>query len=144
MPAITLARLGGKETRLAELYGKKASVVVFWKSDRRMTQQLLADIGPEVVDAFGPNGVAVVGVAVKESEAGAQAALTKAGANFPNLLDRDGGAFAKVGSQRLPRTYLLDPQGKILWFDIEYSLGTRRDLNQALQAVAGKPVATAK
>ena len=64
-----------------------------------------------------------------------QAALEKAGANFPNLLDADGKAFAQVGSERLPRTYLLDPQGKILWFDIEYSLATRRELHQALRAV---------
>ena len=36
---------------------------------------------------------------------------------FPNLLDADGKAFAQVGSEKLPRTFVLDPSGKILWFD---------------------------
>jgi hypothetical protein len=129
--------------RLDALFGKKATVVVFWKSDRRMAQQELADIGPDVIEPFGKNGVAVVGIAVNEKADTAQAALKKAGAAFLNLLDADGKAFAQVGKERLPRTYLLDPKGKILWFDIEYSPATRRELHQSLRAVAGTPAAAA-
>jgi peroxiredoxin len=135
MPAIELVKVGGRKTRLAALYGQTATVVVFWKSDRRMSLAELGDMGPDVVEPFGQKGVAVVGIAVGESARGAQKALQQAHATFPNLLDADGQAFAKVGSDRLPRTYLVDPQGKVLWFDIEYSLATRRELNQALKAV---------
>lgn len=138
MPAISLPKLGAAgKAKLADLFGKKATVVVFWKGDRRMTQQQLADLGPDVVEPFGKSGVAVVGVAV-DSAKDAQATFKKAGAAFPNLLDADGKAFAQVGSGRLPRTYLVDPTGKILWFDIEYSLATRRELHQALRAIAGE------
>jgi hypothetical protein len=38
--------------------------------------------------------------------------------------------------------YLLDPQGKVLWFDIDYSLATRRELNQALRAVVQRESAS--
>jgi hypothetical protein len=100
-----------------------------------MTDQLLLDLGPDVIEPFGGAGVAVVGVAVGEMAANAQTALERADAAFPNLLDSDGSAFNQVGSEKLPRVYLLDPQGKILWFDIEYSLATRRELHQALRAV---------
>ena len=57
MPAIELPKLGetGK-TKLADLFGKKATVVVFWKGDRRMSQQQLADIGADVVEPFGKAG----------------------------------------------------------------------------------------
>jgi peroxiredoxin len=137
MPAIALPQVGGGEKKLADLYGKKATFVVFWKSDRRMAQQQLADLGPDIIKPFGEKGVAVVGIAVKETAESASAALKKAGADFSNLLDADGEAFAQVGSERLPRTYLLDPQGKILWFDIEYSVGTRRELRHALRFIAG-------
>jgi peroxiredoxin len=139
MPAIELPKLGEtSKTKLADLFGKKATVVVFWKGDRRMSQQQLADIGPDIVKPFGKQGVAVVGVAVDESAKDAEANFKKAGAAFPNLLDADGKAFALVGSGRFPRTYLLDPSGKIVWFDIEYSLATRRELHQALRAIAGE------
>jgi peroxiredoxin len=140
MPAISLPLLMGGEKKLGELFGRKATVVVFWKSDRRMTQQQLADVSPDITQPYGKE-VSVVGIAVKESNASAEAALKKAGADFPNMLDADGAAFAQVGSETLPRTYLLDPQGKILWFDIEYSLATRRELKDALRVVAGEPVA---
>jgi peroxiredoxin len=144
LPAIKLPQLDGSgEVQLADKYGERATVVVFWKSNRRMARQQLADLGPDVIEPFGKNGVTVIGIAVNEGADSAQAALKKAGAEFLNLLDADGKAFAQVGKERLPRTYLLDAQGKILWFDIEYSPATRRELQQALRAVAGTPAAAA-
>jgi peroxiredoxin len=138
MPAIELPKLGetGK-TKLSDLLGKKATVVVFWKGDRRMSQQQLADVGADVVAPFGKQGVAVVGVAVDEPAKDAEATFKKSGAAFTNLHDADGKAFAQVGTGRFPRTYVLDPSGKIVWFDIEYSLATRRELHQALRTLAG-------
>jgi peroxiredoxin len=140
MPTIELPKLGEtSKTKLAELYGKNATVVVFWKSDRRMSQQQLADIKADIVEPFQKEGVAVVGVAVDESAKDADAAVKKSGASIPNLHDADGKAFAQLGSGRFPRTYVLDPSGKIVWFDIEYSLATRRELHQALEVItAGK------
>ena len=137
MPAIELEQIGGERRRLADLAGEKATVVVFWKSDRHMARQELIDLGPDVLEPYGDAGVSVVGIAVRESLDGAENALQSAEATFPNLLDSNGDAFGQVGSEKLPRTYLLDPQGKILWFDIEYSLATRHELHQALRAVTG-------
>jgi len=138
MPAIELPQLGGRRAKLADLYGKKATVVVFWKSDRRMALTELADLGPDVVEPFQSAGVAVVGIAVGESANSARSVVRQTGAKFPNLLDADGAAFATVGSDKLPRTYLLDASGKVLWFDIEYSQTTRRELAQSLEAVVGR------
>jgi peroxiredoxin len=138
MPAIELPKPGGNDkTKLADLFGKNATVVVFWKSDRRMSQQQLADIGTDVVEPFGKQGVSVVGVAVEEAAKDVEATIKNSRATFPNLHDADGKAFARVGNGRFPRTYLLDPGGKIVWFDIEYSLATRRELHQALRAMVG-------
>jgi peroxiredoxin len=138
MPAIELPKLGqANKTKLAELFGKNATVVVFWKGDRRMSQQQLADVRADIVEPFQNRGVSVVGVSVDESAKDAEANVKKSGTNFPNLHDADGKAFAQVGSGRFPRTYVLDPGGKIVWFDIEYSLATRRELHQALEAITG-------
>jgi peroxiredoxin len=139
MPAFELQELGGNQPRsLAELAGDKATLLVFWKADRRMAREQLADLRYDVVEPFGERGVAVVGIAVEQSAADTEKTLQGAGAKFPNLLDPDGEAFARVGNEKLPRTYLLDPDGKILWFDIEYSHATRRELNQALQALTSE------
>jgi peroxiredoxin len=138
MPEISLPQIGGGTAQLAELMGKTATVVVFWKGDRRMALEELADLGPDVVEPFGKDGVAVAGIAVNESAESAQEALAKAEAKFTNLVDADGKAFSQVGSERLPRTYVLDANGKIVWFDIEYSLTTRRELGQTLRAITTK------
>lgn len=134
MPGVELPNIdGGEKAKLSGLFGKKATVVVFWKGDRRMAREQLADLPVDVIEPFGKEGVAVVGIAVNETAANAAEALSKAGAKFTTLLDSDGKAFAKVGSERLPRTYLLDAKGNIVWFDIEYSLTTRRELHDAMR-----------
>jgi peroxiredoxin len=135
LPAISLNRLGDRPTRLNELFGRTATVVAFWRADRRASRTLLADLGPDVAEPFRERGVAVISVAVQTPETDARAMLEKASAQIPTLLDADGQAFAQVGKERLPRVYLVDSDGKILWFDIDYSLATRRELNQALRAV---------
>ena len=105
MPSMELPKLGGtSKTKLADLYGKNATVVVFWKGDRRMSQQQLADIKTDIVEPFRNGGVAVIGVAVDESAKDAEATFKKSGATIPNLHDADGKAFAQIGSGRFPRT----------------------------------------
>ena len=49
----------------------------------------------------------------------------------------DGAALAQIGSVALPRLYVLDPTGNIVWFDIEYSESTRRELAQTLRVLTG-------
>jgi peroxiredoxin len=138
MPAIELPKLeGGGKAKLSGLLGKKATVVVFWKDDHRMTAEELADLGPDVVERFGKQGVEVVGIAVDAKPETAKETLNKAGATFTTLLDADGKAFAQVGKEALPRTFVVDPAGKIAWFDISYTLATRRELRQTLRALAG-------
>lgn len=136
LPPIELPKVGGSETvKLGSTLGKRGTVVVFWKSDRRASRAELADLGPEVVEPFGKNGVSVVGVAVQETPEVAAQTVAKAEAKFTNLIDANGEAFSQVGSECLPRTYVLDSSGKIVWFDIAYSLATRRELNTALRVL---------
>ena len=67
--------------------------------------------------------------------------VEKLDARFPNLLDDKGVALGAVATRKLPRTYLLDASGKILWFDIEYSNTTRRELREAIQFVLNQGLA---
>lgn len=42
--------------------------------------------------------------------------------------------FEQVGAKKFPWTLVLDANGKIIYFDLEYSSATRRELKQALLA----------
>jgi peroxiredoxin len=137
MPAIELPDLEGQQRALADLYGKHLTVVCFWKDDRALARAELADLGPDVVSPYQGRGVAVVGVAVDMPPDRVRQRVTDDGIAFPNLVDADGSGFAQIGEKKLPRTYLLDHTGKIVWFDIEYSRSTRRELSAAIDAMLG-------
>jgi cytochrome c biogenesis protein CcmG/thiol:disulfide interchange protein DsbE len=138
MPAIELPKLdGGSNAKLFSLLGKKATVVIFWKGDNRMTSEELTDLGPDVIERFGKQGVEVVGIAVEAKSDSAKEAVNKVGAKFTILIDADGKAFTQVGKEKLPRTFVLDADGKIVWFDISYTLATRRELHDTLQVLTG-------
>ena len=65
-------------------------------------------------------------------------AAAKANASFfPVLLDPQGAYFAKIAQSKLPRMYLLDSEGKIVWFDLEYSRSSKRELHQIIRLKLG-------
>jgi hypothetical protein len=53
-------------------------------------------------------------------------------------MDFDGAYFAKVATGTLPRIYVLDSHGKVLWFDLGYSTSTRDKLKQTIRSVFGE------
>lgn len=133
-PSLELADAEGKRHALESLRGSRLTVVVWWNSQNPLAVEEIADLGPDVMAAFGEE-VKVVGINVGESADTVRQVAAQTKAEFPLLLDADGAALAQVATGKLPRTYLLDAAGKVLWFDLEYSRSTRRELNQALRYV---------
>jgi peroxiredoxin len=129
-PAIDLPKLGGGNASVKSLAGAKATIVAFWTDDRWMSKTALHDL----VRAAG-DGVSIVGVAVGVKQDAAEKTLADSGVKFTQLVDEQGSAFAQVGTGALPRLYVLDGEGRVAWFDIEYSEATRRELKQTLAAL---------
>jgi peroxiredoxin len=134
IPDVSLPDLTGREQTLSKLLGEKLTVVVFWTGSHAYAVQELGDLGPDIVAPYGSLGVKVVAINEQDTPEAAKQMAEKAAANFPILIDAQGAALAAVGTQKLPRTYLLDSAGKILWFDIEYSRSTRRELQRAIRS----------
>jgi peroxiredoxin len=133
MPAITLPDLAGKEESLAKLLGERLTVVLFWHEVNPYSVAELADLQRDVAARFGKRGVHVVAIDELDKPEQVRQTVQKLGVKFPVLLDADGQALAKLATRHLPRTYLLDASGKIVWLDIEYSRSTWRDLRQSIQ-----------
>lgn len=130
-PQLELPKIGGGNAKLADLKGPKATVVLFWTPDRWMAEGALADIAKEAA-TYGGKGTAFVGVVEGAPSDAGQKLIDAAGASLTQLSDADGKGLAQVGESWLPRVYVLDGQGKIAWFDIEFSEATRRELQQTL------------
>lgn len=141
LPAMTLATPNGDKQAIAKLFGKQATVVVFYDAAAAekgwMTKTLLADLAPDVAKPYGKQGVATVAVSVGGP------APASVGEGVLSLVDPNGEALATVGKGRMPRVYVVDAKGKIVWLDIEYSHATRRELRETLDTLAGVAVAKA-
>jgi peroxiredoxin len=138
MPDAELPDLEGKSHPLSALLGKKLSVVVFWSKENLYGLQELGDLSKDVIQPYADKGVAVVAVNVGDTAQAVRQAIDMAGAKLPVLLDTNGAYFARVAKERLPRTYVLDAEGKVLWFDTEYSESTSRGMLQTIRVALGE------
>ncbi len=139
MPDEELPGLDGNPQTLAALRaGQKLTVVCFWKSGETDRGRLKAiEIVGELQalsESYSGKGVRVIGINEGDPAETVREQVAAAEANFPNLLDADGVLFHKVATEGLPRVYLLGPEGRILWFDLEFSLTTGRRLEEGIQA----------
>lgn len=132
-PDFRLPDASGRLHSVDDLRGSALSVVVFWSSDRAVAADELRFLD-ERIARYADLGVKLAAINVGESPAQASETVEDANIAFPVLFDTDRQFFARIGRGHLPRTYLLDRDGRILWFDIEFSGQTRDDLEQAIQA----------
>ncbi len=140
----TAAEPTGNAQPIADQLGTKATVVAVVDSPSPMAKMMLRDLEFDIAEAYtaeadGSAVVATLAIATSTPPRDAIEQATTANYDGPLLLDEDGAAFAQLGTQRLPRVYVLNADGQIEWLDIEYSLSTRREMRQAVRALAGKP-----
>jgi peroxiredoxin len=130
MPAATLQDLEGAARRLRDFYGDRLTLVVFWNQETGREQFTRLD--REITDEFAGSGLEVVAVNVGDSAEDVRQLAEEFDVSAARLLDENGDAFRRLATAKLPRTYLLDAAGKIVWFDIEYSRDMRRELRNAI------------
>ncbi len=131
-PSLTLPDMQGNQVHVASAYGDRLTVVVFWSLRQPYARDQFSRLQSEVFDRYRPFGVSVVAINEGDAPADVLAFAKQSGVTITCLQDPAGSAFQKVASSKLPRTYLLDAGGAVLWFDIEYSLASRRELNNAI------------
>jgi peroxiredoxin len=127
-PALELSPLDGQPHSLPSFYGQRLTIVTFWNSRHPNGLEELSDMQRYFLPRFGEQGLAVLSIHTGENPDVAIPLVAEAGATYPIFSDPDGAALSQVSAGMLPRTFLLDPAGKILWLDLEYSATTRRDL----------------
>jgi peroxiredoxin len=147
MPKAELPDRAGKTQRIASLYGQKLTVVCLWTAADRRSQleaaETLRSLTNDIAKPFAGKGVRVIAIEVARNtvvpEARQNIRETVSKLPFPCLMDGKGQFLGSVcKDDKLPRVYLLDADGKILWFDVEYSRSTREDLTQGIRVALGE------
>ena len=133
MPDMSVVDADGNSKNLNSFLGNRVTVVCFWSPENPLSSWQLSDLGPEVVERYASQGVNVVAISHGQTTQESRLEADRIGVEFPVLADEGGQAYDQVATRYLPRTYLLDGEGNILWFDLGYSDDTRRHLNQAIR-----------
>lgn len=131
-PVLTLPTLDGDVTPLSAHYGARLTVVVFWDCLHPMAVEQISRLEEEIVRPYGAVGVSVVAIDVGDTSEDQQSLLSQIDHSYVMLQDPDRQAWSQVASELLPRTYLLNADGRVLWMDVEYSRSSRRDLRNAI------------
>ena len=132
-PDLQLSDLVGQKHTLSQLFGDKLTLVVFWNGSEPTALEELADLARYHQRRFADRGLAIVAINTGDPAQLAGELAEQAGAAITILSDADGSALKQVATAKVPRSYLLDPTGRIVWFDLEYSPTTRRDMVQAIR-----------
>lgn len=133
MPNYRLGDVEGTSHQLKELLAEHLTVVVFWNSRYAYAREQYELLAREIIQPYGDLGVKVVAINVGDDAETIRALGSVSDDRIVSLLDPQQTAYQSVATERLPRTYLLDPSGKVLWMDIEYSRGMRRQLENAVR-----------
>jgi peroxiredoxin len=131
VPFLTLKDVQGTPHALRELWGPRLTVLVFWTLESAASTEQFLRLSTDVWEPWSPSGVAVIAVNVGGAPSQVEN-LSPQPEHVVSLLDPAGTAFAQFATDILPRTYLVDAAGTIIWFDLEYSLSTQRELDKAL------------
>jgi hypothetical protein len=137
-PDVILRDTSGKEHSLHVDCGEQHTLVVFWTPRQAAAREQFQRLVAEVVTPWSGKGLRVIAVATGEDTAAAERLAQPVADRVTCRFDPDGKAFAQIATAKLPRTYLLDSEHRVLWFDMEYSRGMRFDLEYALAACLGR------
>lgn len=138
IPEGDLVDVEGKSHAIREVLSEKLTVLVFWNSEVIHSVVELEDLAREIAEPLSRRGGRIIAVNTGDTAEKAAEAAKAAGAEFLILLDPERAYFEKLATERLPRTYVLDGKGVILWFDLEYSRTTRRYLEQTIEVALGE------
>jgi peroxiredoxin len=131
-PQLALPDLDGNVRELPQLYGDRMTIVIFWSATGFYAREQFSRIMYECQERYAALGVSVVAINVGDSPEVVQELAAKHGVAVPCLLDTDSSAFRQAATDLLPRTYLLDAGGRIVWFELEYSRSQRLELHNAV------------
>ena len=122
----------GTHHQFLRLLSDRLTVLIFWDEKSATGMEQFRRIPVDILGDFAAHRVKVIAVNVGGEKNRVRELTGDAADKIVSLVDSDGSFYGHFASSLLPRTYVLDQRGTILWFDLEFSLSTSRSLRQVL------------
>jgi peroxiredoxin len=138
-PDFKLPDLKGKDVALSDLLEQGPVVVDFWATWCKPCLKAFPGL-QEILDRYKDRGLSVVAISVDgpKSRAHVGPLIKSKKFTFEVLLDTQGRVAKKYGAILLPRTVLLDPDGKIIYASTGYRPTNHDKLEAALESILPK------
>ena len=129
---ITVTDMDGKSHSLKDLLSDRLTVLIFWSEHSYSGLEQFRRVPVDVLAKFASFRVKVVAANVGGDPSSTRRLTGDAADKIVSLVDQESKLLDQFATSKLPRTYVLDKNGKILWLDLEYSQSTIRSLDNAL------------
>ena len=136
-PDFTVEMLDGSKVTLSELRGKVV-LLSFWATWCPPCRQEMAHMQKGVIDPFAGQDLVVLPISRGEKRETVENYLNKMGHTFPVGLDGDQSIYRKYASNYIPRSFVVDKDGKVVYVAVGYDETIGEEINAAIKAALAK------
>ena len=136
-PDFTVEMLDGSKVTLSELRGKVV-LLSFWATWCPPCRQEMAHMQKGVIDPFAGQDLVVLPISRGEKRETVENYLNKMGHTFPVGLDGNQSIYRKYASNYIPRSFVVDKDGKVVYVAVGYDETVGEEINAAIKAALAK------
>lgn len=132
-PDFTVEMLDGSKQTLSALRGKVV-LVTFWATWCPPCRQEMAHMQEGVIDHFAGKDLVVIPISRGETRATVESFIKKMDYTFPVGLDHDKSIYLKYATNYVPRSFVIDREGKVVYVAVGYDEVVAEEINAAINA----------
>lgn len=129
-PDFTVEMLDGSSVTLSALQGKP-TLLIFWATWCPPCRAELSHLQEGVIDVYGDK-ITVLPISRGEKRETVEEFLTKMGYTFAVGLDGDQSIYRKYASNYIPRCWVIDSKGEVVYAGVGYDEAIAAEVQEAL------------
>ena len=130
-PDFTVEMLDGSKVTLSALQGKP-TLLIFWATWCPPCRLELSKLQEHIIDRYGDK-INVLPISRGEERAKVEEYISKMGYTFAVGLDSDQSIYRKYATNYIPRCFVIDAKGKVLYSGVGYDEAIAKEVEQNIE-----------
>jgi peroxiredoxin len=130
-PDFTVEMLNGSKVTLSALQGKP-TLLIFWATWCPPCRLELSKLQEHIIDRYGDK-INVLPISRGEERAKVEEYISKMGYTFVVGLDGDQSIYRKYATNYIPRCFVIDAKGKVLYSGVGYDEAIAKEVEQNIE-----------
>ena len=130
-PDFTVEMLDGSKVTLSALQGKP-TLLLFWATWCPPCRLELSKLQEHIIDRYGDK-INVLPISRGEERAKVEEYISKMGYTFAVGLDGDQSIYRKYATNYIPRCFVIDAKGKVLYSGVGYDEAIAKEVEQNIE-----------